>query len=527
MSSLTSNITCHINPQYLVNIQLFKYSDPIGFVALIMNGSSSVVATFLNLLILTGILTSPKKLTPTFILLSNLALTDLLFGIIIGLMNLVHFWLKDVEQMCTSFKAYAYLDIFLGSSSLYTITCISYDRYLSIEMQSKYRYIVTNNRTYKVAIAVWLVSLLSPLLMSFLGKRSFTVSICCVQALCLLIIVDCYLLCFQNIKGRQKEIKESFQTNYEMHANMISTRPREDNAYSAQERNEISLGDLRSNNVSEVHTKHIEKISSNEKPIETSLIMGSGIIDNNTFKQNGQNVSMGDSLCRLEKTKNGAKETSLSANFAKGTEGLKFVDPKRPEKIRMEEDREISDAIEKEGIVSSSDASKGYQRNCTRESLNDDRSQLSKVDRLSDDVASETETTKRGLKPTDRSKTNGIRTLSQIRKEIIVRRKAKKTKKRRPHSLLQDIKQFRKSLNTILIIVFALFICYLPFLVINILMTLKLISQTSPWYFLALNFVFFHSCISPVVLCIRIGRIQDDFRRVLKKMWCCRFFNKN
>lgn len=442
-SNVTSIFTCKLNPQYLFDIERARDDSnwSITVFILTLNAASSIVATFFNLLILVGILTSPKKRTPTFILLGNLAFADFLIGIAMGPSYAISIVLSDFTQVCASFNAFAYLGVFLGSSSLYTLTCISYDRYLSIEMQTKYRYVVTNKRAYKATIAIWLVSLLGPLFMAFLSKWSLAALVCCVQVLCLLIIVDCYVQCFKRIKSRRKEIKISCQERYDIIPKTCTKSKKEHNA----------------------------------QPLSNSDVKSA--MDNSGEMQT-------------------ADETASTSNSFSFSQSLK--NPVKTEDVSKDKDISIDQQM--------------YLLKAKKQSSNmETERRLEGEDKVKDMEA------KPKWTPTNKKLTLSTSETTDVKKRNLIK------KGRRPHSLLTDIKQFRKSLNTIVIIVFALFICYLPFLIINLLVTLK-VTHIDSWYDLVVNLIFFHSCISPVTLCIRIVRIRRDCFRVLKKIWycCCR-----
>lgn len=132
------------------------------------------VPTFaLNLLILICIWRTPGLHKPSKLLLSSLALTDLLYGSIV--MPIVA--ASNLAMLRHHYSAYCYtwlvsreLGAWFGGMSLYTLAAISVDRFLAIQIRFSYRYKVTS----RIVAALLLGWLGTPFLMGTLSRSIFT-----------------------------------------------------------------------------------------------------------------------------------------------------------------------------------------------------------------------------------------------------------------------------------------------------------------------------------------------------------------
>ncbi|KAK3754930.1 hypothetical protein QZH41_007032 [Actinostola sp. cb2023] len=226
--------TCVLTSQYIND---FERSIPTSAtIALgVLNAVFTIEAALLNLLIIIAIMSTPKLQTPTFIMLCNLALTDFIIGAVIGPIEIMYLATRALQKhtmFCTSWKILVVLSYTLCPASLYTITCISYDRYLSLLMRVKYKTVVTKRKTCNTLVILWVCSALGGALIAILGKGPFLILVCCVAFLCLAIIADCYLLSFAAIKERQQEIKST--------TTVMNKEPRKNKTLQTSTRKELS-----------------------------------------------------------------------------------------------------------------------------------------------------------------------------------------------------------------------------------------------------------------------------------------------
>ncbi|XP_031566564.1 beta-1 adrenergic receptor-like [Actinia tenebrosa] len=117
-----------------------------------------MAATSLNSLVLFSIWKTPSLHKPSFILIANLAITDLVVGFIaeplMALTNIAalkewtwlfcHIWIIG--------RAVGYT---MGAMSLNTLAAISVDRLLAIKLKERYRSVVTMKRVFAVLLGFW------------------------------------------------------------------------------------------------------------------------------------------------------------------------------------------------------------------------------------------------------------------------------------------------------------------------------------------------------------------------------------
>jgi hypothetical protein len=102
-----------------------------------------------------------KKLQkPSNILLSNLAVTDLLIGAVVMplsvTINLSIFHQVLFENTCVLLLVNNNLMLLLFLATLYHLTIIAWERYVAIQKWMDCKFIITNSRLKKLAIAAWL-----------------------------------------------------------------------------------------------------------------------------------------------------------------------------------------------------------------------------------------------------------------------------------------------------------------------------------------------------------------------------------
>ena len=124
---------------------------------------ASPVTILLNSFIIVAVKRRKELQKPVNILLSSLAIADLLTGAIsmpltvavdILILRQVSF-----EHVCTlESVASKPMSIFLGFSSLYQLTAIAWERYTAIQKTMRYKVVVTKSLLKKLAIVAWLIA---------------------------------------------------------------------------------------------------------------------------------------------------------------------------------------------------------------------------------------------------------------------------------------------------------------------------------------------------------------------------------
>ncbi|XP_078363699.1 adenosine receptor A1-like [Oculina patagonica] len=97
------------------------------------------------------------------ILLSSMAVTDLLVGVIVmplsAIVDLLILSRASFAHKCMLDLVTTFVAFFLFFATLYHLTIIAWERYVAIQKWMDYKIIVTNGRAKKLAIAAWLCAL--------------------------------------------------------------------------------------------------------------------------------------------------------------------------------------------------------------------------------------------------------------------------------------------------------------------------------------------------------------------------------
>ena len=128
----------------------------------VVNGLFSIIASFGNLFVILAIYRNRTLHTPSYVLLSALALSDLGIGAIAQPLYIIFKYVeirRNVELYCILGIVWHMTALFLAGFSFMTITSISIDRYLAVYLSTKYRQVVTVRRTVSTTVLLALVAL--------------------------------------------------------------------------------------------------------------------------------------------------------------------------------------------------------------------------------------------------------------------------------------------------------------------------------------------------------------------------------
>ncbi|XP_031565751.1 adenosine receptor A2b-like [Actinia tenebrosa] len=169
----------------------------------VFNSVLAVPTAAANALVIVAILTTSSLRTPSYLLLTSLAFSDLA----VGLLGQPVFSATIFLYMNRKARMYCHIRMIAGSlmavlsiAVLFTMLGISVDRYLAIRLKLKYKTLVTLRRIRFFLVGVWA---LTPVLMSLsyfisLGIMSFLGAI--TVAICLFVILYCYIMSFRTLK---------------------------------------------------------------------------------------------------------------------------------------------------------------------------------------------------------------------------------------------------------------------------------------------------------------------------------------
>ena len=202
-SSTTKSVfNCPQVPQFIWDVH--DTISPWIFAALA--SIISPAAVLLNALVIIAVMKRRELQKPSNILLSSMAVTDLLVGAIsIPLSALDGFLLPyqilPAQHICTLDAATAWFSITLTICSLVHLVVIAWERYVAIQKCMEYRVIVTKSRLKKLAVIAWIsgpVFVFSTSTISIAVNGHITIEviaalICCMLALIVYFYVMVYL----------------------------------------------------------------------------------------------------------------------------------------------------------------------------------------------------------------------------------------------------------------------------------------------------------------------------------------------
>ena len=121
----------------------------------------SPAAVLLNALVIIAVMKRRELQKPSNILLSSLAVTDLLVGTISIPLSavsgfLLSYQILAAQHICTLEMATGWFPITLTFCSLFHLVVIAWERYVAIQKWRDYRVIVTKGRLKKLAAIAWI-----------------------------------------------------------------------------------------------------------------------------------------------------------------------------------------------------------------------------------------------------------------------------------------------------------------------------------------------------------------------------------
>ena len=188
----------------------------VYLIAAVLTFIPSLPTVLMNAMVILAIKQKRELRRPSNILLSSLAVTDLLVGAIVmpTCASIDFFTLSQVsfEYTCVLHAVNISFAPFLLSVTLHHLTIIAWERYVAVQKWKDYKLIITNGRLKKIAIGTWL-SAIFPVVASFfttvilMGARSVLAGIAtvwtAVEAICLFLVAFFYRKVYIGICNRK------------------------------------------------------------------------------------------------------------------------------------------------------------------------------------------------------------------------------------------------------------------------------------------------------------------------------------
>lgn len=133
-----------------------KLTSTTNIATSVINGISSPLAVFTNTLVILAIIRKPSLHTPFNILLSSMAFTDLLVGLVLQPATIVVRLHNQASSFCPIKITVSLVEYFLTCVFFTSLSIISVDRYLILFYALHYNNIVTKRRWITVVAFIWL-----------------------------------------------------------------------------------------------------------------------------------------------------------------------------------------------------------------------------------------------------------------------------------------------------------------------------------------------------------------------------------
>ena len=168
----------------------------------ILNAPLMLLSIIGNALVLVAILRTPSIRSPSVIFLCNLAVSDLLVGLVVEPAYIAE---QIVRTVTVPQKAVKTMGFAGCSVSLWTITAITVDRFLALHYHLQYPNLMTTSRAIYTIVTIWCIITLfsfsvlwSPRIYYFLGAFCITI--------CLLVCLVCFIKIYRIVRRHQLQI---------------------------------------------------------------------------------------------------------------------------------------------------------------------------------------------------------------------------------------------------------------------------------------------------------------------------------
>ena len=180
---------------------------------------ASPITVFLNALVITAVKQRRELQKHSNILLSSMAVADLLIGAISMPINvtvdllIVHH--VSLEHVCTLYTANIDLMFIFLFSSLYHLAMVAWERYVAVQKWMDYKVIITRSRIKILAIVAWLATLFTAIPVAMLGAvavdfkfiKTWMIIAFVSGALTVILIVYFYVMVYLGVRKRGRTIE--------------------------------------------------------------------------------------------------------------------------------------------------------------------------------------------------------------------------------------------------------------------------------------------------------------------------------
>lgn len=170
----------------------------------------AVTACSGNLLVIISVIKDPKLQTPFNYFLTNLAVSDFLFGAIaLTISTYVHYEESRREVSIPLMQAVHMSYFIAATASLLSLIALSVDRFIAIVHAARYKCIVTPKRSHFASFLIWLVSFTVPFVYFKLGMINYLMFFAnTVLVVGLLLLIVIYARVYNFLQRQSKEMQQ-------------------------------------------------------------------------------------------------------------------------------------------------------------------------------------------------------------------------------------------------------------------------------------------------------------------------------
>ena len=169
----------------------------------ILNAPVMLLSIIGNALVLVAILRTPSIRSPSVIFLCNLAVSDLLVGLVVEPAYIAE---QIVRTVTVPQKAVKTMGFAGCSVSLWTITAITVDRFLALHYHLQYPNLMTTSRAIYTIITIWcIITLFSFSILWSLSIYNVLAAFCI--TICLLVCLVCFIKIYRIVRRHQLQIQ--------------------------------------------------------------------------------------------------------------------------------------------------------------------------------------------------------------------------------------------------------------------------------------------------------------------------------
>ena len=168
----------------------------------ILNAPLMLLSIVGNALVLVAILKTPSLRSPSVIFLCNLAVSDLLVGLVVQPVYIVEQMVKTVPKLQEAVRGMG----FAGCGvSLWTMTAITVDRFLALHYHLQYPNLMTTSRAIYTIITIWCIITLFSFSVLWSPRIYYFLVAFCIT-ICLLVCLVCFIKIYRIVRRHQVQI---------------------------------------------------------------------------------------------------------------------------------------------------------------------------------------------------------------------------------------------------------------------------------------------------------------------------------